>query len=180
LKLPFVYDRSDEASGHANIVGLGDIELGTGTAFRLGKTWRTGGGIELHADTASSSALAQKVWRVKPGWGIAHDITDWFTLTFNMEYNYSIAEHHNVAAERYVELSLPGTIILPGNWSILAKYKANIDFEGGDRWTNTVTTGIAKRLSIVPVVLSATLEKPLNSSAKKFEANFTVTYYFEK
>jgi hypothetical protein len=180
LKLPVVYDRGDEASGHVNTGGLGDIEIGTGTAFRLSKTWRTAGGIELHADTASDSALAEKVWRLKPGWGIAHDITEWFTLTFNVEYNYSIAEHHNVAAERDVEVTLPGTIILPDNWSMLAKYKLNVDFESGNRCTNTLTTGVAKRLSKVPVVLSVTLEKPLNGSAKKLEANFTMTYYFEK
>ena len=52
LKLPLVYDRSDEASGHADIGGLGDIEVATGTAFRLSNTWRTGGGSELHTDTA--------------------------------------------------------------------------------------------------------------------------------
>jgi hypothetical protein len=134
----------------------------------------------LHADTASDSALAEKVWRLKPGWGIAHDVTDWLTLTFNVEYNYSIAEHHNVAEERYVELSLPGTIILPCNWSILTNYKTKIDFESGDRCTNTVTTGIAKRFTNIPLVLSATLEKPLNGSGKKLEANFTMTYFFEK
>jgi hypothetical protein len=179
LKLPFAYYRSDEASGHASTAGLGDVELGTGTAFRLSKTWRTAGGIELHMDTASDAALAEKVWRLKPGWGIAHDFTDWLTLTFNVEYNYSIAEHHTVAAERYVELSLPGTIILPHNWSILAEYKTKIDFANGDRWTGTVNAGVAKRLSNVPLVLSTTLEKPLNSSAKRFQANFTMTYYFE-
>src|SRR4029450_12992118 len=52
LKGPFVYDRSDEASGHADIGGLGDIEVATGTALRLNSAWRTGGVIELHADTA--------------------------------------------------------------------------------------------------------------------------------
>lgn len=112
--------------------------------------------------------------------GIAHDVTDWFTLTFNVEYNYSIAEHHNVAAKRYLELSLPGTIILPYNWSILTTYKTKIDFEEGDRWTHTVNAGIVKRLSTMPIVLSATIEKPPNSSAKKFQANFTMTYYFKK
>src|SRR5919197_762486 len=112
LKLPFAYVRSDDASDHADTGGLGDVELGTGTAFRLSNTWRTGGGIELHADTASDPGLAEKGWRLKPGWGIAHDFTDWFTLTFNVEYNYSIAERHNIAPHRYLELSLPGTIIL--------------------------------------------------------------------
>jgi hypothetical protein len=180
LKVPFVYDRSDEASGHASTAGLGDIEIGTGTAFRLSKTWRTAGGIELHADTASDSALAEKVWRLKPGWGIAHDVTNWFTLTLNVEYNYSIAEHHNIAAERYVELLLPGTIILPSNWSILATYKTKVDFESGGRWSRTVDAGIAKRLANIPLVISATVEKPFNGGAKKFQANFTMTYFFEK
>src|SRR5207249_78936 len=32
LKLPFVFDRSDEPSGHAEIGGLGDVEVATGTA----------------------------------------------------------------------------------------------------------------------------------------------------
>jgi hypothetical protein len=180
LKLPFAYDRSDQASGHASTAGLGDVELGTGTAFRLSKTWRTAGGIELHGDTASDPALAERVWRLKPGWGIAHDFTEWFTLNFNAEYNHSIAERHNTAPHRYLELSLPGVVILPHDWSIFAKYKTKIDFENGERWTRTISAGIAKRLSSIPVVLSATIEKPLNGGAKKFQADFTMTYYFGK
>ncbi|MBO0696180.1 MAG: hypothetical protein J2P56_08780 [Verrucomicrobia bacterium] len=69
LKLPIAYGWNSEAAGHTDAGGLGDIELGTGTAFRLSNTWRTGGGIELHTDTASDPALAERVWRVKPGWG---------------------------------------------------------------------------------------------------------------
>jgi hypothetical protein len=180
LKLPFAYYRSDAASDHANTGGLGDVELGTGTAFRLSNTWRTAAGVELHADTASDPVLAEKVWRLKPGWGIAHDFTNWFTVNFNAEYNYSIAEHRNVAPERYVELSLPVTIILPYNWSILAKYKTKIDFEEDDRWAHTIDAGVAKRLSSVPFVMSAVLEKPLNGGAENFQVNFTMTYYFER
>jgi hypothetical protein len=180
LRLPFVYNRSDESSGHADTGDLGDVELGTGTAFRLSNTWRTGGGIELHADTASNPALGDSAWRLKPGWGIAHDVTDWLTLTFNAEYSHSITEEHNVTPQRHLELFLPAIFILPGNWSIAAQYKTEIDFEDGDRWTHTVNAGVAKRLSNVPVVLSATLEKPLNGGAKRFQANLTMTYYFEK
>jgi hypothetical protein len=180
LRLPFAYERSDQASGHADIGGLGDIEVGTGTAFRLNNTWRTGGGIELHADTASDPALAERVWRLKPVWGIAHDFTDWLTLTFNVEYNHTVAEQRNVAPQRDLQLSLPGTIIFPYDWSILATYKAKIDFENGERWTHTVNAGIAKRLPNVPIVMSAILEKPLNGGAKKCEVNFTMTYYFQK
>ena len=180
FKLPLVYHRSDELSGHADVGGLGDIEIGTGTAFRLNDMWRTGGGIELHADTASKLALGENAWRLKPGWGIAHDVTDWLTLNFNVEYSHSIAEEDNVAPQRFLELSLPATVILPRDWSIGAKYKATIDFENGDRWTHSVNAGIAKRLSNIPVVLSATLEKPLDGGPKQFQANLTILYYFER
>src|SRR5439155_25830492 len=90
LKVPFVYDRSDEASGHTDIGGFGDIEVATGTAFRLSDRWRTGGGIELHADTASNPALGDSVWRLHPYWSVAHDVTNWLTLTPTAEYNHSI------------------------------------------------------------------------------------------
>lgn len=180
LKLPIAYDRSDDTSGHTNTAGLGDVEFGTGTAFRLSKTWRTAAGIELHADTASDTALAEKVWRLKPGWGIAHDFTDWFTLTFNLEYNHSIAERHNTIPHRYLEMSLPGVIILPHDWSILGKYKTKTDFENGERWIHTLSGGIAKRLSNVPFVLSADLEKPLDGGSKRLQVTFTMTYYFQK
>ena len=180
FKLPLVYNRSDEPSGRADIGGVGDIEIGTGTAFRLNDTWRTGGGIELHADTASNVPLGENAWRLKPGWGIAHDVTDWLTLTFNVEYSHSIAEEHNVAPQRFLELSLPATVILPRDWSIGAKYKATVDFENGERWTHTVNAGVAKRLPNVPIVLSATLEKPLSGGAKQFQVNFTAVYYFER
>ncbi|MBO0696181.1 MAG: hypothetical protein J2P56_08785 [Verrucomicrobia bacterium] len=97
-----------------------------------------------------------------------------------MEYNDSIAERHNVPEERYLEFSLPVTIILPDEWSIFATFKSKVDFENDDEWTHTVSGGIAKRLSTVPLVLSASAEKPINNSGTDFQANFTMTYYFEK
>src|SRR6266540_5963191 len=118
LKVPFVYDRSDEASGHADKGGLGDVEVAAGAAFRLSKTWRTGGGIELHADTASNPALGDSVWRLHSSWSVAHDVTNWLTLIPTAEYSHSVAEEHNVASQRYLELSLPAAFILPQNWSI--------------------------------------------------------------
>ncbi len=178
LKVPFVYHRSDEASGHADIGGMSDIEVATGTAFRVSDRWRTGGGIELHANTASNPALGDSMWRLKPFWGVARDVTDWLTLTFNADYNHSIAEEHNAPPQRYIELSLPASFILPHAWSIATNYKAKVDFESGESWTHTVDVGVAKRLSNVPVVLSAILEKPLNGGNKKFQVNFTMTYYF--
>jgi hypothetical protein len=180
LKLPVVYDRSDESSGHADIGGLGDIEVATATAFRLSNTWRTGGGIELQTDTASDPALGDSVWLLHSLWAVAYDVTKWLTVTPTAEYSHSIAEEHNVAPQRYLELSLPCTFILPYDWSIGTRYKAKIDFESGDRWSHTVDLGVAKRLSSIPVVLSAALEKTFDGSDKKFQVNFTMTYYFAR
>ena len=61
-----------------------------------------------------------------------------------------------------------------------ASYKTGVDFENGDRWSHTVSAGVAKRLSKVPVVLSASLEKPLSSGAKKFQASISIVYYFQR
>ncbi|MFZ3374040.1 MAG: hypothetical protein WA183_00625 [Chthoniobacterales bacterium] len=180
LKVPFLYDRSDESSGHADSGGLGDIEVAAGTAYRLSKTWRTGGGIELHADTASNPALGDSVWRLHSSWSVAHDVTSWLTLTPTAEYSHSVAEEHIVAPQRYLDLSLPASFILPHNWSISTNYRAEVDFENGDRCTHAVDLGLAKRLSNIPIVLSATLEKQLDGSNKRFQANFTMTYYFER
>ncbi len=179
FKLPLVYHRSDEASDHAEAIGVGDVEIGTGPGFRLNDTWRTGGGIELHADTASDRAFAESVWRLKQGWGLSHDITEWLTLTVNADYNHSIVEKHDVRPQSYLELSLPVTLILPDRWSVNARYRAAVDFENGDRWGYTLSAGVAKRLSKLPVALSASLEKPLGSG-KRFQASITFVYYFER
>ena len=180
LKLPFVYNRSDESSGHQDTGGIGDIEVGAGSAFRLSDTWRTAGGMELHADTASNPALGDSMWRLKPAWGVAHDFTKWLTVTFNAEYNHSIAEEHNAPPQRYTELSLPATFIFLYDWAVSTNYKAKIDFENGDQWTHTVDLGVSKRLQQTPVILSVTLEKELDYTNKRFEVNFTMTYYFER
>jgi hypothetical protein len=180
LRLPFAYDRGDQASGHAEVGGVGDAEVGTGTAFRLNDTWRTGGGIDLHADTASDRALAERVWRLKLGWGVAHDFTNWLSVAPSADYNHSIAEEDGVRPHRYLELSLPATLIFPQAWSINAKYTASIDFENGDRWSHTLSAGVAKRLSKAPIVLSATLGKSLSGSAKRFEASVSIVYYFQR
>jgi hypothetical protein len=180
LNLPFDYYRSDQASGHGEVGGIGDAELGIGPAFRLNQAWRTAGGIELHADTASDPVLAEKVWRLKSGWGVSHDFTRWLTLTFNADYNHSIAEEDGVRPHRYLELSLPATLIFPQAWSLNGQFKTTLDFENGDRWNHRVRAGIAKRLSKVPIVVSATLEKPLSSGAKRFDVSITIVYYFQR
>ena len=180
FKLPLSYLRTDQASDDDAIGGVGDAEIGIGTAFRLNDTWRTAVGIELHTDTASDDIFAEKVWRLKYGWGVAHDFTNWLSASFNANYNHSIAERDDVSPQRYLELSLPVTLIFPQAWSISAKFKTDLDFQNDDRWSHMVTAGIAKRLSRVPIVLSATLGKPLSGGTKEFQATVSIVYYFQR
>lgn len=180
LNLPVDYQNSRSESDHSNVGGLGDVELGVGTAFRLNDTFRTAGGIELHADTASDPTFAEDVWRLKWGWGVAHDFSEWFSASVSADYNRSIAEEDNVKAQSYLEMALPVTFILPQRWSMSAKYRTLIDFNDGGRWGHTVTAGIAKRLSKLPLVLSASVQKPLSSSAKRFQVDVAIVYYFER
>ena len=111
---------------------------------------------------------------------MAHDFTKWLSVAPSADYNHSIAEEHDVRPHRYLELSLPATLIFPKAWSISANYKASVDFENGDRWSHTLTAGVAKRLSKVPIVLSATLGKSLSGSAKRFQASVSIVYYFQR
>ncbi len=180
LNLPVDYQTSREGSDHGDIGGLGDVEVGVGTAFRLNDTWRTAGGVELHADTASDPTFAENVWRLKWGWGIAHDFTNWLSVSTSADYNRSIAEEDNVRPHSYLEMALPVTFILPQHWSVSAKYRTLVDFNNGDRWAHTVTAGIAKRLSKLPLVLSASVQKSLSSTAKRFQVDVTIVYYFER
>jgi hypothetical protein len=178
FKLPFVYQRTPSGSDLRETGGPGDVEIGTGTAFRLSDKWRTAAGVELHGDTASDPSFAENVWRLKWGWGVAHDFTDWFSLTANADYNRSIAEEGDVRPQSYLEMSVPATFILPQHWSVSAKYRALVDFNNGDRWAHTLTADLAKRLSKIPVVISTTFEKPLGSGTKRFQVGVTVVYYF--
>src|SRR5207237_6664084 len=134
--------------------GVGDAEIGVGTAFRL-STWRTAGGIELHTDTASDSILAEKVWRLKAGWGVAHDFSKWLSASFNADYNHSVAERDDVRPHRYLELSLPATLIFPHAWSINAKYKTAIDLQDAVRWKHRAGAGCGNRPSKFLLLLTS-------------------------
>jgi len=180
VNLPVNYQTRREALDDTDVGGLGDVELGVGSALRLNDHWRTAGGVELHGDTASDPTFAENVWRLKWGWGVAHDFTNWLSASASADYNHSIVEEDDVPSHSYLEMSLPVTVILPERWSLSAKYRALVDFHNGERWAHTITTGIAKRLSKLPLVLSASVQKPVSGSAKRLQIDVTIVYYFER
>jgi hypothetical protein len=101
-------------------------------------------------------------------------------VSASADYNRSVAEEGNVRPHSYLEMALPATLILPQDWSVSATCRTVVDFNNGDRWAHTVTAGVAKRLSKLPLVLSATVQKPLSSGAKRFQVGVAIVYYFER
>lgn len=179
LKIPFAWHVAGNAAGDSDEYGLGDIDLATGAAFRLGKSWRTGGGLELRAPSATDDVLGDDVWRLKPFWSVGWDATERLTFAFTAEYNQSIAEEHGVARKRFLEMFFPTTYVLPHRWSVTAQYEAKVDFENDDRWTHSAKFVVAKRLDRAPVSLAASIKKPFDGGAKQFQVNFIVTYSFD-
>lgn len=179
MTLPYAWHEAGNAEDDHNTNGLGDIEMAAGTAFRLGKSLRTGGGLELHADTATSHTLGDNVWRLKPFWSLAWDVRNWLTLGFTAEYSHSIYEENGVARQRYGEFYFPATLTLPHLWSVSVRYKGKLDFENNDRWINNVRISVAKRLDNVPVSIEVAVEKDINGSSKEFQTNLILTYYFK-
>ena len=99
-------------------------------------------------------------------------ISSWNNIWIYLVANFAAA----IVAAFVFNIINPPAQVTP----IATNYKAKVDFENGDHWSYTVDIGVAKRLPNVPVVLSAILEKPLNGGNKKFQVNFTMTYYFER
>ncbi|MES2570935.1 MAG: hypothetical protein V4710_12885 [Verrucomicrobiota bacterium] len=178
LKVPIGWHEGGESFDSRDEQGLGDLEVTVGTAFRLNKSWRTGGGIELRGDTASDETLGDGAWRLKPFWSVACDVTHWLTLTLTAEYRDSITMQNGHEREQSCELQAPVTVLLSERWALHGQYKAECDFERDDRWTHAVEAGVSLHLIKVPMLLSASLEKPLDGGDKQFQANLAVTYFF--
>ena len=63
LKVPIKRHFSGDADDDGDKRGLGDIELATGTAFRLSDTWRAGGGMQLRMP--SGTDISDNTWRLQ-------------------------------------------------------------------------------------------------------------------
>lgn len=176
LKVPFAWSESGDAIGTNDHAGLGDIEVAAGGAVHLAKNWRFGGGLELHADSATDPSLGDQVWRLKPILATAYDATAWLNLGFIAEYNHSVCERTGIHPQRYLEMFLPVTFVLPKLWSVTAQYKGKIDFEEG--WTQSAKFVVAKQFEKVPMNIAAAIEKELDGGNKQFQVNLVTTWFF--
>jgi len=177
FKVPFKFHFAGDAAGDSNEQGLGDIKLGTGTAFRLSESWRTAAGVEMRFPSASDD-LGDNVWRLQLFGAVAWDVTRWLTLSPSFEYNKSVAEVNNAAPKHFLEMFFPATYLLPRHWAVTARYEAKVDFENGNSWTHSAKFIISKQLERLPLGFSASIKKTFDGGDKDFQINFITAYYF--
>ena len=177
LKLPYEWHVAGDTAGDCDLNGLGDMNLATGTAFRLGGSWRVGGGLDLRMPSGSEFDLSANVWRLQEIGALAWDAPKNLTLSPSFEHNQSVAEESGVSPEHYLEVFFPATIGLPHRWAATAKYEAKVDFQNDNTWTHSGKLAIAKELERVPLSFSLSIKKAFDGGGKKFEVNFIATWF---
>ena len=174
LKLPMKFRVGGDMP---DIAGFGDVKIATGTAFRLSKTWRVGGGIDLAMPTGRHE-LSDNAWRLQEFAVMAWDITPWLTFSPSAEYNHSLSEEGSAADIHFLESFFPFTFILPHNWAFIAGYENKTDFENDNDVTHRAKLGIAKELESIPLSFALSAKRDFDSGEKEFQVNFVVSYYF--
>jgi hypothetical protein len=177
LKVPFIMRFAGDASGHAEKQGLGDIELAMGTAFRLSKTWRAGGGLQFRTPSGTDEDLSDNTWRLQEFGAVAWDATPWLTFSPSFEHNHSVAEQSGTAPQHFLELFFPATFLMASQWALTAQYEIKIDFANNDARTHSGKLQLAKRLEELPLAFAFSIKKPFEGD-KEFQVNFVSTYYF--
>jgi len=177
LKLPYDWHFAGDSTGDSNKHGLGDIKVGTATAFRLNDSWRAGGALELRMPTAEDD-LGQHVWRLQESASVAWDATRWLTFSPTAEYNQSIAEKHGAAPQHYLEMYSPAIVLLPHRWLVMARYEAKVDFENDNYVTQSGKLSVEKLFENPRLGFGLSIKKPFNTGNKAFQVNFMVSYYF--
>ena len=176
FKLPLRTHQAGSDAGDSDKAGIGDMKLAVGTAWRLGESWRAGGGIEMRFPTATDDALGAHVWRTMLFGVVAWDITPTLTFSPSVEYNKSIREKEGVAAQRYAEFFFPLTFIA-GHWSVTPRYEFKVDYANGNDVTQSAKLSASTRLADRPLGFSFSVKKPLDHVDKKVQLNFVVTWY---
>jgi hypothetical protein len=177
LELPYEWHIAGNQPGDSDANGFGDIEVATGTAFRLSNRWRMGGGLELRMPTAQDG-LGDDVWKLQEIATVAWDATSWLTFTPSVEYNQSISEQSGAQPQHYAEFFFPATWLMPDRWSLSARYKVKVDFENDNALVQSAKFTLAKQFEEPPLALSLSFEKPFDNGNKDFQVNFIVTYFF--
>jgi hypothetical protein len=177
LKLPVKFRVGSDDPNVSDIGGFGDIKIAAGTAWRLSKTTRIGGGLDLEMPTGRHE-LSDNAWRIQEFGAFAWDITPWLTFSPSFEYNQSISEEGSTPPLHFIETFFPFTFILPHKWAVSVGYENKADFENDNYVTHRAKIGIGKELESVPLSFYLQAKRDFDSGEKEFQVNFVVTYFF--
>jgi hypothetical protein len=178
LEIPLRQHIAGDERRDSDKQGLGDIEIGTGTAYRFNKSWRIGGGLELRTPSGSLDVLSDNTWRIQESGSIAWDATPWLTISPFIEYNQSFIEEDGAPRRHFLETFLPVTVLLPHDWSVTARYETRVDFENDNEVIHSGKLSVNKLFADLPLNVGLSVEKPFNSETKDFQVNLVFTYYF--
>jgi hypothetical protein len=177
LKVPMKFRFGSDLPDVPDIEGLGDIKIATGTAIRLSKTFRIGGGVDLQMPTGREQ-LSDNNWRLQEFGALAWDITPWLTFSPSFEYNQSLAEEGKTGETHFLETFFPLTFILPHKWAVTVGYENKTDFENDNYVTNRAKFQVAKELENTPLSFALSIKRDFDSGEKEFQVNFVLSYYF--
>jgi hypothetical protein len=177
LKLPYKFHNAGDAPGDSDRQGFGDIKFATGTAFRLSEAWRTAVAVEMRFPTAGDR-LGNDAWQLQLMGAAAWDATRTVTLSPSFEYNKSVSEKAGAAPQQFMEVFFPATFVLPQRWAVTARYETKVDYENGDRRTDSAKFVVTKLLEQLPLGFSFSIKKPLDGGNKRHQVNFVAVYYF--
>jgi hypothetical protein len=174
LKLPVKFRVGDDMP---DIAGFGDVKVAAGTAFRVCKNFRVGGGLDLEMPTGRHE-LSDNAWRIQEFGAMAWDINSWFSISPSFEYNQSISEEGSAPPLHFLETFFPFNFTLLHKWAISAGYENKVDFEDNNYVTHRAKLLVAKELESIPLSFALSAKRQFDSAEKEFQINFVVSYYF--
>jgi hypothetical protein len=177
VKLRYDWYVAGHTIGDSDLNGLGDMNLATGTAFRVSESWRVGGGLDLRMPSGTEPDLSANVWRLQEVGAVAWDATKSLTLSPSFEHNHSIGDEPGALPEHYLEVFFPATVGLPRHWSATAKYEATIDFQDDNAWTHSGKLAVGKELERVPLAFSLSITKTFDGGDRQFQVNFMAAWF---
>ena len=177
LKVPFKFRVGADDPDISDIGGFGDMKIAAGTALRLAKDFRIGGGLDLEMPTGRHE-LSDNFWRIQEFAAMAWDIAPWLSFSPSTEYNQSFSEEGSTPRAHFLESFFPFTFICQNKWAFAVGYENKVDFENDNYVTNRAKVLVAKELENVPLSFVLSAKRDFDSGEKEFQVNFAVTYFF--
>jgi hypothetical protein len=177
LKLPYEWHLAGHSDDDSDQNGRGDVNVRAGTVFRLGDSWRIGGGLDLRMPSGSE-AFSANVWRLQEVGAVGWEATHYLTLSPSFEHNESVAEESGTPPEHFLEVFLPAIVGLPQRWAATVRFETKLDFENDNTWTHSAKLAIAKELEQIPASFSLSIKKTFDGGDQPIQVTLIAAWFF--